>query len=88
MKKFFTVLPAGHSPPKSDAEAAYLLTDNWDDWFSYSTMYTLIVRDTKGTVHRIGSVKIGQMGMQPDQRRPNLEPFFNVLKQEFLEEDS
>ncbi len=84
MKKFFTVLPAGHSPPKSDGEAAYLLTDNWDDWFSYSTMYTLIVRDTKGTVHRIGSVKIGQMGMQPDQRRPNLEPFFNALGDEFF----
>ncbi|MCW0404169.1 AAA family ATPase [Xanthomonas sacchari] len=84
MKKFFTVLAAGHSPPKSDGEAAYLLTDNWDDWFSYSTMYTLIVRDTKGTTHRIGSVKIGQMGMQPDQRRPNLEPFFNVLGDEFF----
>lgn len=84
MEKFFTVLPVGHSLPKTDREAAYLLTDNWDDWFTFSTMYTLNIRDSKGEIHRIGSVKIGQAGMRPDQRRPDLEPSFDTLGDDFF----
>ncbi|MHA6879240.1 AAA family ATPase [Ralstonia pseudosolanacearum] len=84
MAQFFTVLPVDHSIPRSNSEAAYLLTDNWNDWFTYRTMYTLSIRDANGTVHRIGSVKIGQIGMRPDQRRPDLEPSFDVLGEEFF----
>ena len=71
MDNFFTVIAVCQASPKSDRESAYLLVDNWDDWFSYSTMYTLNVRDASGVMHHIGSVKIGQVGMQPGQRRPN-----------------
>ena len=84
MSEFFSVVPVGQTPPKSDREAAYLLVDNWDDWFSYSTMYTLNVRDAKGVTHLIGSVKIGQVGMRPDQRRPDLKPSFDMLGEEFF----
>lgn len=84
MSKFFSVVPVGQTPPKSDGEAAYLLVDNWDDWFTYSTMYTLNVRDADGAIHRIGSVKIAQVGMRPDQRRPDLEPSFDILGEEFF----
>ena len=84
MAKFFTVVPVGQSLPQTDRETAYLLVDNWDDWFSYSTMYTLNVSDASGVMHRIGSVKIGQVGMRPDQRRPDLEPSFDMLGEEFF----
>lgn len=84
MAKFFVVVPVGLATPKSDRATAYLLADNWDDWFSYSTMYALHVRDANGVVHRIGSVKIGQIGMRPDQRRPDLNSSFDNLGEEFF----
>ncbi|HHV7519237.1 TPA: AAA family ATPase [Burkholderia orbicola] len=84
MKNFFTVLPANGISPKSGEDVAYLLEDNWDDWFSYSTMYTLVVWDARGGKHHIGSVKIGQVGMKPNQRRPDLEPSFDILGEEFF----
>lgn len=84
MAEFFTVVPADQRLPNSRNESAYLLVDNWDDWFAYSTMYTLIVMDASGEKQHIGSVKIGQVGMRPDQRRPDLEPSFDVLGEEFF----
>ena len=84
MANFFTVIPVDESIPRTTEVAAYLLTDRWDDWFEYSTMYTLKVRDSSGVVHRIGSVKIGQVGMQPKQRRAHLENSFNNLNEHFF----
>jgi energy-coupling factor transporter ATP-binding protein EcfA2 len=84
MAILFTVISVGQVSPKPEMETAYLLEDNWDDWFAYSTMYTLKVCDAKGVMHRIGSVKIGQAGMRPDQRRPDLEPSFERLGEEFF----
>jgi ABC-type cobalamin/Fe3+-siderophores transport system ATPase subunit len=84
MQKFFTVVPHGQRAPAAEGEAAFLLTDNWDDWFTYSTMYSLLVQDAFGTRHHIGSVKIGQVGMAPNQRRPALDPAFDELGEEFF----
>lgn len=84
MAPFFTVVPVGQPLPTSGNESAYLRVDNWDDWFTYSTMYTLSIRDAGGVIHHIGSVKIGQAGMRPDQRRPDLEPSFDMLGEEFF----
>jgi predicted ATPase len=84
MRKFFTVLPHGQRVPAVDGESAFLLTDNWDDWFTYNTMYTLVVQDARGTQHHIGSVKIGEVGMAPNQRRPALEPTFDALGEQFF----
>ncbi len=38
----FKVLPAGNKPSIEQPNCAYLIIDNWDDWFEFSTMYTLI----------------------------------------------
>lgn len=45
---YFRVLDHGVRPPADASDRAYLLTDNWDDWFKFSTMYTLVVYDAGG----------------------------------------
>lgn len=59
----FTVIRPGQSLPNSGRSHAYLVCDNWDDWFSYRTMFTLFVFDGAGVRHRPGSVKIGEVGL-------------------------
>lgn len=81
----FAVLPVGASPPSDGTRpCAYLITDNWDDWFQYSTQYYLWYRDTDGGLHDIGQVKIGQFGMVQDQRRPDLPGSFRELDNRFF----
>jgi hypothetical protein len=79
----FTVRPVG-SRPSSGRNAAYLITDNWDDWFQFSTMYRLVVFDAEGKQHDLGDVKIGQFGMAPGERRPALPGSFESLGEEFF----
>ncbi len=81
---FFTVLPHGRRVPAEARERAFLLTDNWDDWFTYSTMYTLVVYDAEGQKFVAGGVKIGQFGMRTEQRRPEIPSEFNILGEEFF----
>jgi predicted ATPase len=80
---FFTVLSRGVSPPAT-ANSAYLVVDEWDDWFKYSTMYFLLYVDDAGSVNRIGSVKIGQFGMKAGQRRPAIDENFEELDERFF----
>jgi len=58
--------------------------DNWDDWFKYSTLYSLIVYDEDGKRSTIGGVKIGQFAMEDGQRRANLPDRFNELDERFF----
>ncbi|PTS76545.1 hypothetical protein DBR17_14535 [Sphingomonas sp. HMWF008] len=81
---FFTVLPHGTRAPVGLKNVAILLTDNWDDWFKFSTMYVLLYYDADGERHRIGEVKIGQMGMAKDQRRPEIPENFDALDDPFF----
>jgi predicted ATPase len=81
---FFTVLPAGTRAPSDAKSKAFLLTDNWDDWFEFSTLYSLVIFDDHGEKHVIGGVKIGQFGMVKDQRRPDLPLTFNGLDDRFF----
>lgn len=60
----------------------FLREDLWDDWFTYSTMYTVLYFDENGVKHRIGEVKIGQFKMAADQRRPEIPPEFSSLDEE------
>ena len=60
---FFRVLI--NAIPVAARDCAYLIRDNWDDWFSFRTMFTLMVIDEAGGHHQVGSVKIGQVGLQP-----------------------
>ncbi len=48
---YFRVLDHGARPATDAKDRAYLLTDNWDDWFKYNTMYTLVVYDGDGERH-------------------------------------
>lgn len=84
MLKFFTVLPNAAKPPKGVRSKAFLLTDNWDDWFKFSTMYALIVYDRSGKEFRAGQVKIGQFGMQEGVRRPPVPVEFDELDDSFF----
>lgn len=80
----FVVLPHGQRRPRADQDVVYLLTDAWDDWFKYSTMYAVYYFDGSGESHSIGEVKIGSFNMPSGQRRPNLPEEFTVLGEEFF----
>lgn len=90
---FFTVID-GRAPNNPPPETAYLIADNWNDWFTYRTMFTLLVVDAAGQRHEAGSVKIGQRGMHgfkqvdeagnPGQGEPNLPRTFDVLSDDFF----
>jgi energy-coupling factor transporter ATP-binding protein EcfA2 len=80
----FKVLSAGKICPVDKPNRAYLVTDNWDDWFEFSTMYTLIYVDSDLNRNRIGSTKIGQFDMGKDQRRPKIPDSFNALDDAFF----
>jgi hypothetical protein len=82
-KLTFTVLSSGRLPTSSRLHA-YLVEDNWDDWFRYSTMYYFLVFDRQGIKHDIGSVKIGQFDMEDDQRRPTIPTSFTDLDENFF----
>lgn len=81
---FFKVLAHGVRPPADSVACAFLLTDNWDDWFKYNTLYQLVVFDGEGSRHDIGGVKIGQFKMEKEQRRPALPAEFDELGEEFF----
>lgn len=81
---YFRVLPVGTRPSAQARNRAYLLTDNWDDWFKFSTLYTLVIYDEDGERHSIGGVKIGQFAMTDDQRRPNIPDDFDELDDRFF----
>lgn len=81
---YFSVLPNGVQPPADAKSAAFLLTDNWDDWFKYNTMYTLFIFDDDGDRHLVGSVKIGQFEMKEGQRRADLPRRFDALDDRFF----
>ncbi|WP_417538682.1 AAA family ATPase [Marinobacter sp.] len=80
----FIVLPAGNVCPVDQPNHAYLITDNWDDWFEFSTMYSLVYVDSNNIRHRIGSTKIGQFDMKKDQRRPDIPEVFERLDDKFF----
>lgn len=80
----FVVLPHGQRRPREGRDVVYLITDTWDDWFKYSTMYAVYYFDEYGEGHSIGEVKIGSFDMHSGQRRPNLPEAFTELGHEFF----
>ena len=81
---YFKVLPNGTRAPAEATGKAFLLSDNWDDWFKFSTLYALVVFDEDGQRHSIGGVKIGQFNMADDQRRADLPDSFDELDERFF----
>lgn len=80
----FKVLPARTAPSNPSCDTAYLITDNWDDWFEFITQYYLIYIDNEGNKHDIGNVKIGQFDMAKEQKRPPIPPEFESLNASFF----
>ena len=78
------MLPHGRGIPAKRSASAYLLTDNWNDWFKYTTLYSLVVFDGDGERHSIGGVKIGQFGMAKDQLRAEIAGEFDTLDEPFF----
>ena len=70
----FTIVDNALQIPREGRSQAFLLVDNWDDWFKFRTMFSLVVFDPEGTRHAPGSVKIGHVGLQPAPWAPNLPP--------------
>ena len=46
--------------PSNAKNKAYLLKDNWDDWFAFETTFYLYYFDNDGKRIACGNVKIGQ----------------------------
>ncbi len=80
----FRVLPNNSRTPDAGKDIAYLWTDNWDDWFTYRTLYVLTYFDAEGTKHFLGGVKIGEEGMAKGQPRPSLPEKFSRLPRRFF----
>src|SRR5271165_801029 len=81
---YFKVLPYRSRTPAQAVSQAYLLTDAWDDWFKYSTLYSLVIFDEDGARHAIGGLKIGEFAMAEDQRRPRIPDDFDALDERFF----
>jgi predicted ATPase len=63
---------------------AYLLTDNWNDWFEFQTLYDLVYFDSTGARRDIGPVKIGSFDMAPENSRPPIPDSFETLSNRFF----
>ncbi len=93
---FFTIIDNLGEIPPGVRNTAFLITDYWDDWFSFRTMFGLWLFDEQGVRHRVGAVKIGQHGLQaaravaagtpmpPDSRFPNLAKTFDAVDERFF----
>lgn len=84
----FTIVENFLQIPQQARLQAFLAVDKWDDWFSFRTMFTLVVFDAQGVRHTPGSVKIGVAGLRaapyspnllPGTRVPSLPPQFSAL---------
>lgn len=71
-------------PTSGKGPAAYLLEDNWNDWYRYRTLYSLWVADAEGKSHEIGGVKVGEFSMPEDRMRPDLPKTFTELDSRFF----
>lgn len=80
----FEVIANKSSVPTEGQEIGYLWTDNWNDWWEFSTLYSLTYFDSRGVAHQLGGVKIGQFNWPDKQDRPSLPPTFAQLGPEFF----
>lgn len=80
----FQVIPNEDRVPSEGHDIGYLWTDNWNDWFEFTTLYVLTYFDANGTKHYLGGVKIGQFNMAENQRRPDLPVLFERLNTKFF----
>lgn len=80
----FYVKGVSFEPSDEITNVFYLIEDKWDDWFTYETMYDLFYIDPNEGQQYIGKVKIGEINMKLDQRRPNIPDEFEELDETFF----
>jgi len=80
----FVVLPSGRQPKNNSPQTVFLVEDEWDDWFKYSTLYLVYYVDSTENVHEIGATKIGQFSMTNEQRRPSIPKEFPYLPDQYF----
>ena len=71
-------------PSTLTSNTAYLINDNWDDWFEFNTLYKLFYDDNNNQRYTVGYVKIGQFNMLKEQRRATLPETFQNLDKNFF----
>jgi ABC-type branched-subunit amino acid transport system ATPase component len=78
----FRVVERTPYPAESGGLTAYLVRDQWNDWFTYVTQYRLVVEDA-GRRHVVGDVKIGEFGQE---KRPSADipAMFDALGEQFF----
>ena len=60
----FFVVQSWLNVPREGRLQAFLVHDNWDDWFSFQTKYSLHLFDEHGNRRSVGSLKVGQVGLK------------------------
>ena len=83
MVMIFQKLSAQVYPPNQAQDAAFLSSNNWDD-FGYKTLFNLIVFDSHGVKHEIGSVKIGYVGQEEGWTTNQVQESFAELPNNFF----
>lgn len=86
---FFEVKPAKFTCPSYPTNRAYLIKDNWNDWFKYNTLFYLCFVDNKGILHEIGGTKIGQTHWKKDHSleddlQPHIPQTFDLIGKQFF----
>ncbi|WP_217371672.1 ATP-dependent nuclease [Paracoccus yeei] len=80
----FKVIANKSSVPTEGRDIGYLWADNWNDWWEFSTLYSLTYFDAEGVKHILGGVKIGEFNWPDKQDRPSLPRTFTQLGPEFF----
>ncbi len=88
----FKIINAENYQPNIDRNIIYLRKQSWDDWFVFSTLYSMEYIDQNGNVINIGSTKIGRKGMKgakyhdnlPRERYPLPPDEFNQIPADFF----
>ena len=80
----FSVVKNRRDALTGDPRDAFLIEDNWDDWYMFATNFVLVVFDDDGQRHDLGAVKIGKFGLTKDDYRPNLPDQFEALDERFF----
>lgn len=88
----FRVVDGPWQVDRASVDVIFLWNTKWDDWFQYSTLYTLQYIDPSGQSHRLGDVKIGQVSLQGarvgeaklGERKPELAEEFTALSTRYF----
>lgn len=75
-----------------ERNVVFLWNTGWDDWFEFATLHSVMYVDRQGARHRLGDVKIGQVGLRgakageahSGERAPALPTKFKQLSDKFF----